>query len=249
MKKATGIIRIGTSNIVIPGNRQSFPSGYQDKSRLHYYASLFNTVELNGTFYKVPMASTFHKWALDVPEDFRFTIKLWREITHVKNLATDLDNIARFLAAAGQLGNKKSCLLIQFPGKITLDYYNQVEKILLATREQDPLNEWRIAVEFRNAGWYVSETHELLDEVSASLVLHDIPKGKNSEINRNAGFVYCRYHGPTGNYRGSYSDQFLHDQAVKIKAWQKEGKDVYAYFNNTIGSAFDNAIALKKMTE
>ena len=87
MKKTAGIVRIGTSNIVVPGNRQSFPPGFRDKSRLHYYASLFNTVELNSTFYKVPMASTFNKWSLDVPENFQFTIKLWRDITHVKNLA------------------------------------------------------------------------------------------------------------------------------------------------------------------
>ena len=248
-KKTTGIVRIGTSNIVVPGNRQSFPPGFRDKSRLHYYASLFNTVELNSTFYKVPMASTFNKWSLDVPENFRFTIKLWRDITHVKNLASDLGHIARFLNAADQLGNKKGCLLIQFPGKITLEYYNEVEKILSAIREQDPTSAWRIAVEFRSPGWYVSETHELLDEFGASIVLHDIPKARNMELNKKAKFVYCRYHGPKGDYRDSYTDEFLYDQAEKMMQWQKEGKDVYGYFNNTIGSAFENAIALNAMIE
>ena len=84
IKQSNGILRIGTSGIVVPGNKLSFPAAFQHKSRLNYYSSLFNTLEINSTFYKVPMQSTFEKWSLDVPEQFQFTIKLWREITHVK---------------------------------------------------------------------------------------------------------------------------------------------------------------------
>ena len=69
-KQQPGILRIGTSNIVVPGTKQTFPEAFRIKSRLHYYASLFNTLEVNSSFYKVPMASTFEKWSLDVPEIF-----------------------------------------------------------------------------------------------------------------------------------------------------------------------------------
>jgi uncharacterized protein YecE (DUF72 family) len=58
-----------------------------------------------------------------------------------------------------------------------------------------------------------------------------------------------RFHGPEGNYRGSYTDEFLKEKAIDIKRWSGEGKDVYVYFNNTAGEAFENAVALKKLCE
>lgn len=215
-KQKIGTLRIGTSNIVLPGNKQSFPQGFHDKSRLNYYASLFNTLEANSSFYKVPMPATFEKWSQDVPDDFQFTIKMWKEITHVKELVIDLDNIDDFLKAANRIGDKKGCLLIQFPGKIHLDYYQQVEKIFERIKQFDQMHSWRLAIEFRNASWYVNETLELLDEYGASLVLHDITNGKNASLNKKASFVYTRYHGPAGDYRGSYSDDFLLQEANKI---------------------------------
>ena len=142
-KQKKGTVRIGTSNIVVPGPKLSFPVAFQQKSRLHYYSSLFNTLEVNSTFYKVPMPSTFEKWSVDVPEDFRFTIKLWKEITHSKHLKHDLDHINTFLQAAERMGKKKACLLIQFPGKITLEYYTELKKKFIRIKEEDPQKKWR----------------------------------------------------------------------------------------------------------
>ncbi|MEP7106473.1 MAG: DUF72 domain-containing protein [Ferruginibacter sp.] len=246
-KKSRGILRVGTSNIVVPGTKKTFPPKFQDRSRLHYYSSLFDSLEINSTFYKVPMPSTFEKWSLDVSEKFQFTIKLSREITHVKNLNANFDYINTFLKAADRIGSKKGCLLVQFPGKITLDFYNQVEQIFVKLKEYDPENKWRKAVEFRNPTWYVTETFELLDEYGAVIVLHDIPKAKNFDTNKAAKFIYLRFHGPKGDYRGSYSNDFLREQWEYIQGWLKNDKDVYAYFNNTMGAAFENAITLKEM--
>lgn len=248
-KLRNGVLYIGTSNIVVPGNKQTFPAEFQQKTRLHYYSTIFNTVELNSTFYKVPMASTFSKWAGEVGENFRFTIKLWKEITHGKNLQYDLTNIDQFLNAADGLNNKKGCLLVQFPGKISLEYYIAVEKILQRIVEREQEHPWRTAIEFRHPDWYVSETFELLDEYGASMVLHDIPKAKNFELNKRADFVYLRFHGPAGDYRGSYTDSYLAEHVSNTRTWLAEGKDVFAYFNNTIGEAFENAHTLKAMTE
>ncbi len=247
-KLQKGKLNIGTSNIVVPGNKQSFPAEFQHKTRLHYYSSIFNTVELNSTFYKVPMSSTFNKWAGEVGDNFLFTIKLWKEITHGKNLQYDLTNIDHFLKAADGLSEKKGCLLVQFPGKISLEYYSAVEKILQRIKGMEGDRPWRTAVEFRHPGWYVSETLELLDEYTASMVLHDIPKAKNFELNKAADFVYLRFHGPAGDYRGSYPDSYLAEHSSNIASWVKDGKDVFAYFNNTIGEAFENARTLKAMT-
>ena len=249
INKSRGILRIGTSGIVVPGSKQSFPAEFRLKSRLNYYASLFNTLEVNSTFQKIPMVSTLQKWSLDVPEEFRYTLKLWKEITHVKQLVINLKNIDTFFSAANHIGNKKGCLFVQFPGSITADYSTQVEQILLRLQQLDQDNEWQKAVELRSVTWYSSQTNELLNRYNVSLVLHDMPKSKNLMVDEAAKFIYFRFHGPKGDYRGSYSAEFLKEQAENIQSSLNNGKDVYAYFNNTMGSAFENAMTLKEMIE
>ena len=248
-KKKIGKLFIGTSNIVVPGNKSSYPELYKQKSRLHYYSSIFNSLEVNSSFYKVPKPVTFQKWATDVDDDFRFSVKLWKEITHVKELNFQAENIDFFLKATDDLGYKKGCLLVQLPGKITVDDYSKLEEILERITAFPSKEPWRIAIEFRNTSWYVRETYELLDEYGATLVLHDIPKSKNVTLNKGAGFVYIRFHGPTGDYRGSYSNDYLKEQYGRMQGWLKQGKDVYAYFNNTIGSALENVLELKKTAQ
>jgi len=248
-KQQKGILRVGTSNIILPGNKQSFPEAFQHKSRLNYYSSRFNTVEVNSSFYKVPMPFTFEKWSMDVPENFQFTLKLFREITHVKELSADLDKINHFIKSANRIGKKKGCILVQFPGKITLKYFSRVEVILQRLAETDQSSQWKKAIEFRSPDWYTGETAELLSDYSASMVLHDIPTAKIFEAGKGGGFVYVRFHGPKGDYRGGYPTVFLQEKAGQIKRWLKEGRDVYAYFNNTIGSAFENAITLQTLIE
>lgn len=249
INQTKGIFRMGTSGIVVPGNKQTFPAEFKLSSRLNYYASLFNTLEVNSTFKKIPMLTTLEKWSLEVPAEFRFTIKLWREITHIKQLNTNLDNIDTFLNAANHIGDKKGCLLIQFPGSITASYMDQVDKILQRLNDLDPQNSWQKAVEFRDVSWYADQTYEVLNKYDTSMVLHDMPKSKNLILNKEAKFVYFRFHGPKGDYRGSYADDFLEEQAAKIRSALRDGKDVYAYFNNTMGDAFENAMSLKAMVE
>jgi len=240
-----GKIRIGTSNVVIPGNKKTFPPAYQLKSRLHYYSTFFNTVEVNSCFYKTPLRSTYEKWSVDTPEDFQFSLKLSKDITHAKDLKGDLACMENFMKAAEGTGQKKGCLLVQFPGKITLDYFEQVELIMEELQVYNSKQQWRIAVEFRNESWHTGETWELLDEFDAAMVLHDIRKGKMEEVRGKASFVYIRMHGPKGDYRDSYTDSFLKTKAIQINEYAENGKDVYIYFNNTIGNAFENALSLK----
>lgn len=249
IKQTKGIFRIGTSGIALPGGKNSFPVEFQNKSRLTYYSSLFNTIEVNSTFKKIPKHSTFEKWSLEVSEEFQFTIKLWKEVTHRKQLNIDLDKIDAFINSANYIGNKKGCLLIQFPGSITAEYAAKVDQVLERLQKADYNNQWRLAVEFRSNSWYSNETESLLQNYHASMVLHDMPKSKQMEPNEGAKFVYFRFHGPKGDYRGSYSSDFLEEQAQKIQTLLASDKDVYAYFNNTMGDEFENAMSLKAMVE
>ncbi len=242
----TGSLRIGTSNGQMPGSKMSFPSDYQLKSRLHYYSTLFNTIEVNSSFYKTPLRSIYEKWAADVPDNFLFTLKLSRKITHAKSLQSDLNFINKFLQAAGGLGNKKGCLLIQFPGKMGLEHFAELENILEEIRMIDPNEKWRLAIEFRNESWYVGETTELLNEYNATMVLHDFSKAKVSKFAGDSKFMYLRFHGPAGNYRESYSDPALDKKAEEIREYLAAGKEVYVYFNNTAGNAFENARYLQQ---
>ena len=193
------------------------------------------------------MYSTCERWAVDVGADFSFTIKLWKEIIHVKQLLFKAGDIDMFLKRIMPFGKKKGCLLLQFPGKITLDYFNEVEEILSLIKQSEFALGWTPVIEFRNASWYKGEAFELLDEYHASMVLHDHPKAKNEVLNKKATVVYLRFHGPIGDYRGSYSLKFLAEKTIQIKKWINDEKEVYVYFNNSVGDAFNNARTLQEM--
>ncbi len=172
-----------------------------------------------------------------VPDDFQFTIKLWQGITHEE--LYDQNDLEKFFAAIQCLGNKKGCLLMQFAAKTKMDF-SGFDRLLRNIRRLDPREDWRLAVEFRHTQWYAQEIYEILDEFGASMVLHDMPKCIPPELNKRADFVYLRFHGEKGDYRGSYSICLLQNKAKEIHRWLEQGKDVYTYFNNTIGDASSN---------
>ncbi|WP_295125519.1 DUF72 domain-containing protein [uncultured Chitinophaga sp.] len=241
-KKQKGRFFSGTSGLVLPvPNKLSYPPAFQDKSRLEYYAHLFNSIEVNSSFYKVPQARTVKKWADMVPANFRFTYKLWRDITHAKGLAFKDEDVARFMSAIDPAGEKKGSLLIQFPPSVTLEKFGVVEHLLGLLGEG---HGWDVALEFRHNSWYAAETYELADEYDCSIVLHDIPKSRNNTIKKKTPFMYLRFHGPTGNYRDSYTDEHLQEKALLVKQWLNTGKPAYVYFNNTMGDAVKNLCTL-----
>jgi len=240
-------IYTGTSNIVLPiPNKGHFPLEYQDKSRLCYYASLFNTVEINSTFYKLPMGKTVEKWAAEVPNTFKFTFKLWREITHNKGLEFDPTHVHKFLQIINRIGHKKGSLLIQFPKSLTAIYFQQLVNLLIILKDAGADQDWKLSFEFRHKSWYRENVYALLKEYNAGIVVHDMPASAPPLIENNADFVYLRFHGPTGDYKGSYSNDFLHEYAQYINEWHAKGKSVYVYFNNTMGDAVKNLITLNK---
>jgi uncharacterized protein YecE (DUF72 family) len=247
MQPAHPNIHIGTSNIVVPGNKDSFPPPYNLKSRLHYYSFFFTTIEVNQTFYKLPRPATFQRWSAEVKEQFQFTLKLSKTITHCKDLKSDLALIDDFVYAAGGIQEKKGCFLLQFPGKISLNYFNEVEAILEKLNAATEDDRWKKVVELRDKSWHTGETYELLNSYNAALVMQDMPKSKVTEDLTLAPFAYMRFHGPLGDYRGSYTDAFLEEKAIQVMDMAASGKDVYVYFNNTIGNAFNNACTLISM--
>ena len=239
-KSAASLFYSGISGLQLPVPKYLFPPPFENASRLRYYASLFNSIEINSSFYKIPQPATVAKWAADVPDSFTFTFKLFKEITHVKGLNFKEDDIVSFMKAIHPANDKKGCLLIQFPPSVNKKYADQVAHLLTCIRENDAEQSWNIAVEFRNKSWYTDATYELLNTFKAALVIHDMPESATPSIEHASGFVYIRFHGPTGSYRDSYDHDFLHEYATYIIEWLNAGKEVYLYFNNTMGSAINN---------
>jgi len=248
--KVTGKFYGGTSGLVLPvANKLAFPPEYQDKSRLTYYASLFNSLEVNSSFYKVPMAATVKRWATEVPDGFKFTFKLFKGITHNKGLVFEDALVEKFMQVIDQAGDRKGALLVQFPGSIVFDYAGQFERLLEVIRRCDPKKTWHVCVEFRHPSWYCRETYELLNEYHAAMVIHDMPKSRtpHPHMLSKLKFEYVRFHGPAGDYKGGYTDEVLEMYATRINSWVKQGKTVYTYFNNTIGDALKDLATISRL--
>jgi uncharacterized protein YecE (DUF72 family) len=238
----------GTSGLQLPfPNKQFYPADYRDKSRLFYYGSLFNSIEINSSFYKIPMAATVQKWAESVPEDFRFTFKLWKEITHSKGLVFDAAAVHRFMETINHVGSKKGCLLVQFPPSVTVKYIMPIRHLFSEINHANPGNAWKVAVEFRHPSWYEEDLEELFISDPYGLVLHDKGQSTTPLTAIFSDFVYLRFHGPGGNYKGSYPSDILAEYAEYISDWIMDEKTVYVYFNNTMGDAIANLQDLNKL--
>jgi len=235
----------GTSGLVLPvPNKVSYPPDFQDKTRLIYYGSLFNSIEVNSSFYKLPQGKTVAKWASEVPDNFKFTYKLWQDITHQKGLSFNPDDVTRFMQVINQAGDKKGSLLVQFPPSIKSDSIPQLQNLLSTIRQNDEEQQWDIAIEFRHKSWYTDKTYQLLDQYQMGMVIHDLPASASPLEILDRDFIYLRFHGPNGGYRGSYNDDFLSEYATYITEWLADDKTVYAYFNNTMGDAVHNLATL-----
>lgn len=248
MSTLTENFYLGTSGLLLPvPNKLHYPEKFQDKSRLHYYSSLNNSIEINSSFYKIPRGKTVLKWAKEVPENFRFTFKVFKEITHLKQLAFSAEDVKSFMDVVANVGNKKGSLLIQFPPSIDIKYLNQIDRILAEFRINDSKKQWDFAVEFRHRSLYCEECYDVLERNAMTMVLHDKAKVKCPIITQGEDFVYLRFHGPLGDYRGTYDDTTLAEYAMLIAEWLEMDKRVYVYFNNTMGNVYANLRTLREM--
>lgn len=218
---------IGISGWSYPDWAGSFYPVEISKSRwLEYYCHKFATVEINGSFYRLPKETTFQKWRDSVTEDFVFAVKASRYITHIKKLNDPVESSELFLARARSLKDKLGPVLFQLPPglKVRLD---KLEQILLS-RPRDI----RYCFEFRHTSWFCKEVYDLLRLHNCALCIADSPKFP-LVIQQTADFSYFRLHGATVLYRSRYSPQELEAWAGRIERFLNEGSDVYVYFDNT----------------
>jgi len=236
------MIRIGCSGWQYRHWRSRFfPRDLPSERWLEFYAASFDTVELNNSFYRLPEADAFASWHRRVPNGFLFAVKASRYLTHLKHLRDPHDPLARLWSRAERLGDHLGPMLYQLPPRWhrNPDRLRQFLAALPAGRRQ--------AIEFRDASWYRPEVFGLLDRAHVALCLHDMP-GSATRPDPLGPFVYVRFHGATGKYRGGYSAQELSAWAARMAEWAEVGLPVYAYFNNdAAGHAVRDAGRLREM--
>lgn len=235
----------GTSNVLSPIKQSEYPIEFSGASRLTYYASLFSSVEINASFYKLPKMATVEKWGKNVPGNFRFTFKVSKGVTHAKDLLFSVEELELFVETVALVGDKKGCLLVQLPPKVSREKEEELAGLLECLR--DNAEGWKIAVEFRHSSWYNREIYRLLQRYGTGMVEHDLPKSATPKTEVADNFKYLRFHGTEDRYRGSYNDALLDGYAKRIAGWVKEGQEVYAYFNNTMGDALGNLQTLNRL--
>jgi uncharacterized protein YecE (DUF72 family) len=203
-----------------------YPEGLGQGRWLEHYATLFDTVEVNATFYRLPKRETVARWVEQTPEDFQFAIKASRYLTHVKRLRELHDGVERLLEPLEPLLNtpKMGPLLWQLPA----GFHRDDERLAAALDAFPPL---RNCVEFRHPSWFAAEVMELLRERRVALVIGDHPERPFQSLEPTAGWIYVRLHYGSRGRRGNYSVTELDTWRRRIAAWRAE-HEVYVYANN-----------------
>ena len=250
MSGRRGALLVGTSGWAYRHWPRFYPPDVKPPRYLAHYAGRFPTVEVNTSFYHLPLRTTYAKWAGETGPGFRFALKLSRYVTHIKRLAGVKAETRLFLERAEPLGAKLGPILVQLPPQLKADPA-RLERFLAMFRslEEERGERVRLAFEFRHDTWFQSE------EALASLARHDaaLVFGQSSRHPYpvaeplTARWVYLRFHGPREFCSSEYGREGLRPWAVTIARW-REGRDVYAYFNNDVhGYAVEDAALLTEM--
>ncbi|MCL6708541.1 DUF72 domain-containing protein [Pseudomonas sp. R2.Fl] len=206
-------------------------------SGLARYASVFGGVEINSTFYRRHKVSTFARWAESVPDDFRFSVKIAREITHIRAMRDIGEPFNVFLGDISPLGEKRGPLLCQLPPSLAFDA-DRMEDAFKTMRDADA---GRIVVEVRHKSWASDEAAALLRKYAIDRVLADpAPVWPADEF---AGPpLYVRLHGKPKIYHSNYTDDEIRSFSKLLAA------DSWCVFDNTAsGAAIENALTMLGM--
>ena len=224
----TSAIHIGCSGWQYQHWRGDFyPSVLPQRQWLEYYASQFDTVEINNTFYRLPEGSTFEAWRRRIPKGFVYAVKASRFLTHMKKLNEPREPLRRFFTRARHLRRALGPVLYQLPPRWPLNL-ERLETFLRCLPRGV-----RQAIEFREPSWYDGRVFALLDRYRVALCLHDM-RGSESGMRAVGPFVYVRFHG-VQKYSGSYAGAALERWAAWLAERACSGHAVYAYFNNDTG--------------
>ncbi len=220
-----------------------YPEELPTSERLRFYCQRFNTVEVNSSFYHLPLETTFRRWGEATPDDFIFSVKGSRYVTHIKKMVDPKEAVDRLLGRAALLGSKLGPILWQVPPQLKRDDA-RLEGILRCL-PSDLAN----VFEFRHKSWFCSDVHRLLERYDASFCCVSSPDLVTDLVTTGkAG--YMRMHGEGGWYSSNYTQEQLELWAARISEGFSDCERSFVYFNNDANAyAVANAVQMRKLLE
>jgi uncharacterized protein YecE (DUF72 family) len=219
-----------------------YPQGLPPRRWLEHYATLFDTVEINTTFYRLPRRDSVAAWVEESPPGFVFTVKASRFLTHMKRLTDVERGIRRFYERIEPLVDspKMGPVLWQLPES----FHRNDERLAAALAK---LPEGRHCFEFRHSSWFVEDVFTLLREHAVALVIADHPARPFQADELTADWTFVRFHHGSRGRNGNYSDRELEGWSRRIADWRRQA-EVFAYFNNDWeGYAVRNGLKLMRL--
>ena len=228
-RTGAGIAHVGCSGWVYRDWRGPvYPEKLPQRRWFEHYATLFDTVELNATFYRLPPPETVEGWAAKAPPGFLYAAKLGAFGSHRMKLRDAASWLPNHLDRVGRLGPAMGPTLVQLPPR----WKRNVERLEEFLTVAAPAG-LRWAVELREPSWLHDDVYETLRRHGAALCVHDLLADHPWELTTD--WAYVRFHGPealTRKYWGRYGPERLEARAERMSAWLQDGVDVFAYFNN-----------------
>ena len=242
-----GKVRIGISGWTYkPWRGVFYPEDLAQKRELEYASNTFNSIEINGTFYSLQRPTSFERWAAETPDDFVFSVKAPRFITHIRRLKDVKAPVANFLASGlFRLGAKLGPILwqlppnFQFKAQLLEEFFKLLphdtdEASALARQhdkwvtgraalKSDATRPMRHAMEIRHASFVTPEFINLLRAYDVALVCADTVEWPRL-MDLTSDFVYCRLHGPEVLYASGYDDASLDQWAMRVGTWARGGE-------------------------
>lgn len=225
-----------------------YPDGMASNQQLSYYAQYLPAVEIDSTFYHIPRADVVAGWADRTPDDFVFTVKMPRQITHEARLRECRRELGAFLNSLRPLGEKLGAVLIQFSPTFTPD---RDEAALREFLDWLPAGKLSFAVEFRHAGWRRPRIARLLAEHGVSWAWNDLSSTEAQNeppfdaLPQTGDFLYVRLMGdletkfrPDGERQFRYGgllwsrEKALESWAARLSRHRDDTRNIYVMINN-----------------
>lgn len=234
-------VRIGCAGWATPSAYRALFGG--GPGMLARYATRFDCVEINSSFYRPHRRTTYERWAASVPRRFRFSVKIPREISHEQRLRGSARTLERFLAESSGLGGRLGCLLLQLPPSLVLDPRSAAAFFAMLRRRFDG----PVACEPRHASWFDARAHALLSRHRIARVAAD--PARHPGAGTPAGdpaLAYWRWHGSPRMYFSAYGREALEQLAAAVRVHRASQR--WVVFDNTAhGHAAADAACLQEL--
>jgi uncharacterized protein YecE (DUF72 family) len=222
------VARVGCSGWIYKHWRGTvYPESLPQKKWFEHYATLFDSVEINNSFYRLPTEAAAEGWAAQAPSGFVYALKLGAFGSHRMKLRDAGSWLPNHVDRLERLGATAGPTLVQLPPRWRRNPERLDDFLSVAPKA------WRWAVELREPSWLDDDVYDVLRRHGAALCIHDLLDGHPWELTAN--WTYVRFHGPNATeraYQGRYGEDGLSPIGDRLTSWLEEGCDVYAYFNN-----------------